>query len=1113
MRKSILIFLSLVLILEVALSFINTNKLLSVALGAEDANTGGMQYANWYFRQNNLKEVNVVIEINNDPLTEDGLYFQAYDGYINGQMFYFGLQTKTGKPGYGLTGKGLIFSEFGTTDNTNIKTAPSGWYEVGTYEGPFISTRVGYDWTNHKYILTVKYKESDTVGDWYEFWIEDLTTNSKTFTGALRFPFPQDLSKKGITDGGGSWTEIYYRKVQGTPLPEWSISILEVSAVSKDGAVIFPKSTHLKNADNFYHVDQVFHPENNKLDFVIGGNTIKSFNEKDIILSTGVINVNATLNGSPWNGALNFTLTREKTYSYTTAPVILSGYPIGTYTIQYNSSGPTNATLSSITPSSTQILTSGTTITFTLNFTTQKLNLLYIIVVANPSLKDTVQDFVKFKELQGFDVMVEDVPTIEKNYQGIDRVEKIRNFLKDKTKGYTKSFTLLIGEPYDKNQANSISTGGEVPMRYVDIWQPEEATKEGLNSHFPTDFYYADLEGNWDSNGDGVYGTRNDVIIIEVKNFVGRIPFSEPAAVKKVLENTIEAESKIEISPFDYKFLFAMIKHAGRDGFDSASDSEWDIKNTLNPAGFSQITTLYEKESDFPSTYSCTAPLNEENFNKYLYGTNILVTYGHGGVAREVWSDTNNDGIVQDNEVKKVPFFLLKDLLNTQSHVLLWIDYGCENIKSALDEQHYNSPDWPKWQEGRTIWYWNDDNWVSADDALRAGVADVSIGSTAISSYSIDMNILDSLITYHRTVGEWLDYSIKETSAKADNDKYVLNNWKEYYLRFNILGDPSFGLFDDSLAISVDVTPPSIQITSPTDGSITDKPEVTVSGTVSDVGSGVKSVEINSNPITFTDNSFNALVKLEEGKNTVIVKVVDKAGNETTATLNIIRDTTVPQILIASPANNSTVNKETISVSGSVIDENIDTVTVNGKTVSLDSNNKFFDTIQLQEGKNTITIIAIDKAGNTSTTTLTIYYKWKQMIVLNLTIGNPYLLVNLVPQEIDPGRGTTPVIKNGRTLVPIRAIVEALGGTAVWDPTEKKVTVTLGSTTIELWIGKNTARVNGIDTLIDPDNSKVVPEIINGRTMLPLRFVTENLGCQLRWDPNTKTIMITYQGG
>jgi hypothetical protein len=385
-------------------------------------------------------------------------------------------------------------------------------------------------------------------------------------------------------------------------------------------------------------------------------------------------------------------------------------------------------------------------------------------------------------------------------------------------------------------------------------------------------------------------------------------------------------------------------------------------------------------------------------------------------------------------------------------------------------------------------------------------VADVSIGSTAISSYSIDMNILDSLITYHRTVGEWLDYSIKEISAKADNDKYVLNNWKEYYLRFNILGDPSFGLFDDSLAISADVTPPSVQITSPSDGSITNKTEIAISGTVSDVGSGVKSVEINSNPITFTDNSFNALVKLEEGKSTVIVKVVDKAGNETTATLNIIRDTTVPQILIVSPANNSTVNKETISVSGSVIDENIDTVTVNGKTVSLDSNNKFFDTIQLQEGKNTITIIAIDKAGNRNSQIVTVYYKTQKVIILK--IGQTSFTVDGVPNTLD----SPPVIKNSRTLLPIRPVVEVLGGTVGWDGTEKKVTVSLGSTTIELWIGKNTARVNGIDTPIDSSNSKVVPEIINGRTMLPLRFVTENLGCQLQWDPNTQTITITYQG-
>jgi len=94
--------------------------------------------------------------------------------------------------------------------------------------------------------------------------------------------------------------------------------------------------------------------------------------------------------------------------------------------------------------------------------------------------------------------------------------------------------------------------------------------------------------------------------------------------------------------------------------------------------------------------------------------------------------------------------------------------------------------------------------------------------------------------------------------------------------------------------------------------------------------------------------------------------------------------------------------------------------------------------------------------------------------------------------------------------VPIRAVVESLDGNVGWEPVERKVTVILDSTTIELWIGKNTAKVNGINKQIDPDNSKVVPEIINGRTMLPLRFITESLGCSVEWDGSTKKITINY---
>ncbi|MGC9074095.1 MAG: copper amine oxidase N-terminal domain-containing protein, partial [Caldisericum sp.] len=126
--------------------------------------------------------------------------------------------------------------------------------------------------------------------------------------------------------------------------------------------------------------------------------------------------------------------------------------------------------------------------------------------------------------------------------------------------------------------------------------------------------------------------------------------------------------------------------------------------------------------------------------------------------------------------------------------------------------------------------------------------------------------------------------------------------------------------------------------------------------------------------------------------------------------------------------------------------------------------------------------------------------------VIILQIGNLTFTVNGSTQTLD----SPPIIKNGRTLLPIRAVVEALCGTIYWDANEKKVTVTLGSTSLELWIGKPTAKVNGVDTPIDSTNSKVVPEIINGRTMLPLRFVAENLGCDVQWDGTTKTITITY---
>jgi serine protease Do len=117
--------------------------------------------------------------------------------------------------------------------------------------------------------------------------------------------------------------------------------------------------------------------------------------------------------------------------------------------------------------------------------------------------------------------------------------------------------------------------------------------------------------------------------------------------------------------------------------------------------------------------------------------------------------------------------------------------------------------------------------------------------------------------------------------------------------------------------------------------------------------------------------------------------------------------------------------------------------------------------------------------------------------------------VNGIRQPID-AQGTKPIIVESRTLVPIRAIIEALGGSVAWDADTQKVTVTFGENTLELWIGQPSASLNGYYTSIDPSNSEVFPIVISGRTMIPLRFVAESLGIDVQYENDTKMITLTY---
>jgi len=96
-----------------------------------------------------------------------------------------------------------------------------------------------------------------------------------------------------------------------------------------------------------------------------------------------------------------------------------------------------------------------------------------------------------------------------------------------------------------------------------------------------------------------------------------------------------------------------------------------------------------------------------------------------------------------------------------------------------------------------------------------------------------------------------------------------------------------------------------------------------------------------------------------------------------------------------------------------------------------------------------------------------------------------------------------PVIIEGNTLLPIRFVTDALGGTVRWDDQERKVTVIRGDKMIDLWIDNPDLIVNGKRI-----TAEVAPRILKDVTMVPLRILSENLGWKVTWEEKTKQITL-----
>ncbi|MBP2076442.1 S8 family peptidase [Oceanobacillus polygoni] len=176
-------------------------------------------------------------------------------------------------------------------------------------------------------------------------------------------------------------------------------------------------------------------------------------------------------------------------------------------------------------------------------------------------------------------------------------------------------------------------------------------------------------------------------------------------------------------------------------------------------------------------------------------------------------------------------------------------------------------------------------------------------------------------------------------------------------------------------------------ITSPEEDFITNETELTVEGTASATttvqllnnGEEAGTAEIDE------DGTFALPVELAEGENEFqAVSLLDDVQVGESETVTVTLDTEAPELTIDTPADGDKVNRESVTVEGTVADENLDFVEVNGQEAAIEDGS-YSKRILLDEGENTIEVVAGDLAGNSTTESVTIAVDFTAPEIENLT--------------------------------------------------------------------------------------------------------------------------------
>lgn len=281
----------------------------------------------------------------------------------------------------------------------------------------------------------------------------------------------------------------------------------------------------------------------------------------------------------------------------------------------------------------------------------------YVIVTTEAIRQgsEVLPSFIAWKEARGHRVRV--VTEADYGQEG-DRADLIRAWLRANHEALGIRYVLLIGDP---------TPGGTGPWA-VPMKGCYPHSEEGL---VPTDWYYADLSGSWDADGDGrlgEYPDDRDEVDFSPEVIVGRIPVygGDLMALDAVLQKLMDCDPPAGAWRRRALLPEAIANYENEDGNPPTDGAELgeQLREWLEPHGISCFR-LYEKEGLAPSLHEPDAPLTRQGLvDEWQGGYGLVVWFGHGtatAACRKVWSEDDGDWVPEEGEMSWPVFFWSSD--------------------------------------------------------------------------------------------------------------------------------------------------------------------------------------------------------------------------------------------------------------------------------------------------------------------------------------------------------------------------------------------------------------------------------------------------------------------